>query len=483
MQRLRRIARCRGALALADLTAGCTVGPDFAAPAAPQAPAGYAPVDHAANAPVAALGEGPAGRWWQAFGSPELNALVTRALANNPSLAASDATLRRAGQHIAEVAGRRLPQADANARAEHEQMNLSTFGFPLPTGFSNPIFDLYSLGGGVSYDPDLWGKNRRALEQARAEGEAQLHQTEAAHLTIAGRVVTEYLMIAAIRDRIATQTALIDESGRNLSLTRARQTAGSGTMVEVLSAQAQLAADEGELPALRQNLAEARDMLAILLGITPAELGATDYSLASLTLPGSVPVTLPSSLVHKRPDILTAEARLHAAVAAIGVAKASLYPDIALGATWEQAANTTGSLLSSNFRGFDLFGGVSAPIFHGGSLRAAKRGAEAEANAAAASYRETVLSAFGQVSDLLAALENDASGLASARQSANLAEQSLVLSRKSFQVGNSGVLQVLDASRTNQRAQIGLLEAETRQYVTIARLYVATAGGWTGGNI
>jgi NodT family efflux transporter outer membrane factor (OMF) lipoprotein len=480
MLRIRRIALCLGALALADLTAGCTAGPNFARPAAPQAPAGYAPVEQAPSAPVATLGEGPAGRWWQAFGSPELNALVDRAMANNPTLAASDATLRRAGQRIAEVGGRRLPQVDANARVEHEQMNLSTFGFPLPATFANPIFDLYSLGGGVSYDPDLWGKNRRALEQARAEGEAQLHQTEAAHLTIAGRVVTEYLMIAAIRDRIATQTALIDESSRNLSLTRARQTAGSGTMVEVLSAQAQLAADEGELPALRQNLAEARDMLAILLGVTPAELGASDYTLASLTLPTSVPVTLPSELVHKRPDILTAEARLHAAVAAIGVAKANLYPDIALGATWEQAANTTGSLLSSNFRGFDLFGGVSAPIFHGGSLRAAKRGAEDEAAAAAASYRETVLSAFGQVSDLLSALSNDANGLASARQSASVAEQSLVLSRKSFQVGNSGILQVLDASRTNQRAQIGLLEAETRQYVTIARLYVATAGGWTG---
>ena len=357
-------------------------------------------------------------------------------------------------------------------------MNLSTFGFPLPAGFSNPEFNLYSVGGGVSYDPDLWGKNRRALEQARAEGEAQFHQTQAAHLTIVGRVVGEFLNIAAIHDGLATQSALIEESRRNLTLTRARFNAGSGTMVEVLSAQAQLSADEGALPGLQQNLAEARDRLAILLGISPAELGPTDYSLAKLAPPASVPVALPSALVHLRPDILTAEARLHAATAAIGVAQANMYPNIALGATVEQAANAPAQVFSPNFRGFDLFGAVSAPVFHGGTLRAAKRGAEAEARAAAASYRETVLAAFAQVSDLLAGLANDAQGVAAARQTADLSDRSLALSRKSFQVGNSGILQVLDASRANQRARMALVDAQNRQFMTIARLYVATAGGF-----
>ena len=467
-------------VALCGLLSACAVGPNFHAPAPPQGAAGYAvptPSPINANAPVAVMGEGPGAQWWRAFGSADLDALVARALVGNPGLAASNATLQRANQRIAAVAGKRLPQVDANGRAEHELMNLSTFGFPLPSGFSNPEFDLYSVGGGVSFDPDLWGKNRRALEQARAEGEAQAHQTQAAHLAIAGRVVSDYLAIAAIHDSIATQTALIEESRRNLALTRARTQAGSGTMVEVLSAQAQLSADEGALPALQQNLAEARDLLASLLGLTPAELGATNYSLAQITRPASVPVALPSALVHQRPDILTAEARLHAAVASIGVAQANMYPNITLGASVEQAANLTSQLFSPSFRGFDLFGSVSAPIFHGGSLHAAKRGAEAEARAAAASYRETVLGAFAQVSDLLAGLSNDAAAVASARQTAALTQQSLDLSRLSFQVGNSGILQVLDASRANQRAAMGLLNAQSRQYLTIARLYVATAGG------
>lgn len=474
-QSLARLALIAPAAIGLALLGGCAVGPNWQRPAPPAAAEGYG----AAPSAGVVMADGPAGRWWEGFGSPAMTALVDRAMANNASLAASNATLERAHAHIAEVAGRRLPQVDANARAEHEQANLSTYGFPLPSGFTNPIFELYTLGGGVTYDLDLWGKNRRALEAARADAEAQLHQTEAAHLTIAGRVVTQVLTIAAIRDRIAAQTALIAESQRNVDLTEARRQAGEGTMVEVLSVRSQLAADQASLPALDQQLAEARDMLAILIGVSPAELGATDFSLAGFTLPGSVPVAIPSALVHKRPDILTAEARLHASVAQIGVATASLYPDITLGGSYTQSANALRNLFSPNDRGFDIFGGITAPIFHGGTLRAQKRGAEAERKAAAASYRQTVLEAFGQVADLLNALDTDARGLATARQSASLAEQSLGLSRESFKVGNSGILQVLDASRTWQRARVALVDAQARQYLNVARLYVATAGGWT----
>ena len=462
-----------------SLLAACKSGPDFAPPAPPAASAGYG-----STSAKVLLAQGPQAGWWQAFGSPELDALVARALANNQSLAAANATLDAARANIAAIAGRRLPQVDANARIEREQVNLSAFGFD-PSTFggqpiANPLFNLYTVGGGISYDLDLFGRNARSLEQARASAEAQLYQTQAAHLTIAGRVVMQVLTIAAIRDRIATTQALVAEDERNVSLTEARRKAGSGTLVEVLAAQSIHAAEQGELPALDQQLTEARNMLATLIGITPAELGETPFTLASLKLPAQVPVALPSALVHQRPDILTAEARLHAATAAVGVATASLYPDITLGGSYAQSANGLGSLLSSRFQGFDLFAGATAPIFHGGTLKAKKRGAEAEARAAAATYRQTVLEAFAQVGNLLSALDNDRKSLAAAQDSAQLASRSLDLSRKSFKVGNSGVLQVLEASRTNQRAKLTLQDAQTRQFVNVARLYVATAGGWTG---
>ena len=471
-------------LAAFALTAGCAVGPDFERPAAPTA-GGYASgadaVRVVAGAPATTLGAGPCERWWEAFGSAELNGLVDRAIANNQSLAASNATLERAQAMVSAAAGRRLPQVDANARIERQEANLAAFGFE-PSRFpgfasGNPVFNLYSLGGGVSFDPDLFGGKRRAVEQAGARAEAQLRQTEAAHLTVAGRVVTQVLTIAAIRARIATATALLDEDRRNVDLTEARRKAGDGTMVEVLNAQSQLANDRADLPQLAQLLDEARHMLAVLIGTSPAELGATDFEIAAFRLPADVPVTLPSELVHRRPDILQAEAELHAATAQVGIATARLYPSLTLGGTYSQGAPRPGDLFDSAFRGFDIFAGLTAPIFDGGTRRAEKRGAEAEASEAAATYRQTVLEAFGQVADLLDAVQSDQQSVRNRMEAMDVAARSRDLSRRSFKVGNSGILQVLDAERLYQRARSGLIDAQARQYLNVARLYVATAGG------
>lgn len=462
------------------LLAGCaSVGPDFHGPA----PVGgsYAPSPAAPGAPVARLGEGPsagASPWWSAFGSAQLDALVAKAMAGNRTLAASRATLAKANAHIRAVAGRQLPQVDATGQLAHEQVNLAAYGFDASSLGGNPEFDLYSVGAGVSYDLDLFGGARRATEQAVAEAAAQQHETEAAHLTIAGRVVIQVLTIAALNERIATERALLAEDTRNVDLTRARERAGAGTQLEVLSAQGQLAADQANLPMVEQQLAEARAMLAVLVGVSPGELEPTPLTLADLHLPGEVPVALPSELVHQRPDIVAAEQHLHAATAAIGVATARLYPDITLGASFQQAATHPEDVFGSNWRGFSLLAGLTAPIFHGGTLKAEKRGAEAEAQAAAARYQQTVLEAFGQVSGLLAALGNDQKAVAVREESGRVAERSLQLSRRSFQVGNSGILQVLDASRSAQQARIGLVEARSRQLLDVARLYVATAGGW-----
>jgi NodT family efflux transporter outer membrane factor (OMF) lipoprotein len=467
------------------LVASCkTAGPDFVAPTPPPPQAGYA----SDGAGRAALGEGPEARWWTAFGSPELDALVDSALAHNHNLAASMATLERSREHIRAVAGRSKPQVDINGRADYEQINLNSFGFsPDAFGISgsnftitNPHFGLFSLGAGVSYDLDLFGKLRRGLEQSVAEAEAQQRQTEAAHLLIAGRVTQQVIAIAALNDRILTERALLAEDDRNVDLTQARQRGGVGTMVEVLSAQGQQAADNANLPPLEQQLAEGRAMLAILVGLSPAELGPTDLSLDRMTLPGTVPVALPSALVHKRPDILEAEARLHSATAAIGVATASLYPDITLGASLTQSASKPWNIFNGGTSGWDLFSGITAPIINGGRLKAQKREAEAAARASAETYQQVVLEAFGQVSNLLSSMGTDRESLAAQSRSAEIAERSLYLSRRSFQVGNSGILQVLDASRANQKAKLALLEARSRQYLNTARLVVATAGGWTG---
>jgi len=466
-------------LLLTAALAGCTVGPNFARPQAPAA-AGYQTAGETVP-PRVAFGDGPEQRWWTAFGSPQLDGLVDQAIAHNRSLAASNATLAASRDEVRAVAGRRLPQVDANARADQQQVNLAAFGFsgnnPLAPG-GNPEFNLYTVGGGISYDLDLFGGLRRSVEQSAAEAEAQQRQTEAAHLSIAGQVVNQVLTIAALNAQIATARALLADDQRNVDLTQKRRTGGEGTLVEVLNAQSQYAADRGDLPQLDQQLAEARHLLATLIGTTPDALQPTDIALDRLTLPTTIPVALPSALVHRRPDILQAEAQLHAATAAIGVATARLYPDITLGATLTQGAPAVGDLVKNAFRGYDLFAGLTAPVFHGGTLKAQRAAAMDRARASHASYEQTVLVAFNQVADLLSAMQNDTRSVADQQASVTVAERSRHLSRRSFEVGNSGILQVLETERLYQRASNGLVVARTRQFLNVARLYVATAGGW-----
>lgn len=473
-------------LLLGATLTGCTVGPEFRRPESPSN-ALYLDASELtqaqSHAPGTVLGDGAPLRWWEAFGSVDLNSLVDRALAGNHSLAASNATLERARHQLAAIAGTRRPQVDANARIDYQRVNRAASGFNVVQsgiGAANPAFDLYSVGGGISYDLDLFGGKRRHVEQAAARAEAQLRQTEAAHLTIAGRVVNQVLTIAAIRARIETADILLAEDQHIVDLTDMRRRSGKGNLVEVLSAQSKLASDRAARPELDQQLAEARHMLAVLVGIAPSDLGSTNFDLGRFALPGTLPVTLPSALVHKRPDILQAEADLHAATAGVGVATARLYPNVMLGASLSQGAPDIGNLLGAGFRAFDVLAGLSAPLFRGGTLKADKRAAEADAHAAAAAYQQTVIEAFGQVADLLVALQSDAHTVSNQRQAAEVASRSLNLSRRSFEVGNSGVLQVLDSNRTYQQARAALVEAQSRQFLNVARLFVATAGGWTG---
>lgn len=470
-------------LCAASLSAGlsgCVVGPDFQRPASPTTQAYLRPAEQGATQIVA--GEAPV-RWWTAFGSPELDALVDRAIANNPSLAASNATLARAAAELAAARGTALPQVGANARVEHEQVNLASFGLKpgsLAGVPGNPEFNLYTVGAGVSYDLDLFGGRRRLIERAGAETEAQLRRTQAAHLALAGQVVTQVINIAAIRSQIAAVESLIADDQRNVDLIDRRRRGGEGTVVQVLSARSQLAADQTELAPLRQSLSRAEHLLATLVGAAPADFAAPVLALDSFTVPAAIPVVLPSALVHRRPDILQAEADLHAATAAIGVATARLYPDITLGATLAQASPQTGAIFKSASQGFDIFAGLTAPIFNGGALRAGKRAAVEDARAANGAYQQTVLKAFAQVADLMTALTYDQQDIDAHRGAIAITQRSLDLSRRSFAVGNSNVLDVLDAERIHQRSRAGLVVARARQLTDAAQLFAATAGGWTG---
>jgi NodT family efflux transporter outer membrane factor (OMF) lipoprotein len=187
-------------------------------------------------------------------------------------------------------------------------------------------------------------------------------------------------------------------------------------------------------------------------------------------------VSVPSQLVRRRPDILAVEAQLHAATAAVGIATANLYPQINLSATLGQQALTPGKLFDTSSTAWSLISGLTQPLFDGGTLRAERRASLDALRASAAQYQQTVLDSFGQVADLLDALDHDAQLVAAQANARDTSEASLELARQSYQAGNSGILQVLDAQRERQRAELGFLEAQSHQYLDTIQLLLAVGG-------
>lgn len=448
----------------------CTVGPDFVPPK-PAAPASYLPPGetdgkNAANAtPVAA--------WWTLFRADRLDTLIRQAIADNPSIAAADARLAAGQEDVAAASGALYPQASVSAGVGRNKINLASFGFQ----GQNPVLNFYSLGPSVSYALDVFGGTRRRIEGQAALLEVDRQQLAAAHLVLAGQVATAAATIAAARAQLAALDDIVANDHRNLDLVRTAQAAGTGTRVEVLSAASQLANDETLLPPVRQQLSVARHALSIFVGKAPGDWSPPDFDLGEFFVPEPLPLAVPSALVHRRPDILAAEAALHAANADIGVATAQLYPSITLTAAIAQGATKPNLFFSGASSGWNVGAGLFAPIFNGGTLRAKRRASIDLFKASLDTYRQTILQAFGQVADSLAALEHDAQEQAAETTALDAANTSLGLARESYRAGQSSILQVLDAQRQYQQARLGLVRVQAQVLTDTIAVLVATGSG------
>lgn len=473
--------------AMLAASSACTVGPDFTPPPAPSTmrytSPGEAPVREAVAGPAVptqtvTLGERVTAEWWTLFRSPEIDALVKEAIAGSPTLESATARLTEAQEAVAAASGALYPQVDFSASVTRGKINAASFGLnpdrvPLP-----PNYTAYQVGPTVSYALDIFGGTRRQIEQTAASADVQRDQLDAAYQTLTGNTVTQAMQVAADRAQLQAIRDILDLDRQNLDLVRKERQAGSVPDTDVVSAQSQLAADETLLPGPEQQLDVAKHALAVLLGRTPGDWSPPDFDLASLTLPGQLPVSLPSQLVHQRPDILAAEAQLHVASARIGVATAQLYPSITLSGTVGAAALDPGHLFNPAGLLWSIAAGLTEPVFDGGTREADRRAALAAFRASAADYRQTVLQAFGQVADVLQALTHDAQLLAAQGQALDLASESMRLQRISYSAGGSGILQLLDAQRQYQQARLGYVRADAQRYQDTIQLLVAMGGGW-----
>jgi len=471
-------------VASALMLGGCAVGPDFQTPAAPtvqQYTAGTQPV-----ATIAATGPGgtaqrfeigadiPA-QWWTAFHSPQLDALVRVALANSPTLVQAQATLREAHENLNAQTGASYPQVNAQLSNTRQQIDTAALGVPnIPQ--SGP-FTLYNVSLNVSYTVDAFGANKRTLEGLQAQVENQEYQLQAARLTLAGNVVTAAIKQAALQAQIVDTGQLLQLQRQQLGIMEQRFAAGGIASLDVMNQRTLLAQSEAMLPTLRQQLAQVSHQLAVYLGKAPAQTDLQPLDLNTLTLPDTLPLSLPSMLARQRPDIRAAEAALHQASAQVGVATANLYPQLTLSGSAGSEQTSIGNLANS-INVWNVGVALMQPLFNGGQLRAKKRSAVAAYDAAAAAYQQTVLQALQQVADVLRALENDAQTLQSRTQAADSAASSLSIAQRQYQAGGIAYLNLLDAQRQGQQTDLDRVTAQATRYTDTAALLQALGGGW-----
>jgi NodT family efflux transporter outer membrane factor (OMF) lipoprotein len=467
----------------AVLVSGCAVGPDFETPPPPdigrytdsKLPAATVSSDtKGGEAQYFSFGRDLPGEWWRLYHSRHLNRLVERALAENANLQAAQLTLRQAQENVAAQAGTLLPQVDANPSVTRQQFSPAEFGQSGPP----LLFNLFNATVNVSYAVDVWGGKRRALEASQAQADYQKLQVEATFLTLTANVITTAIQEASLRGQIQATLDIIKGQTEQLDVLRGQFNLGGISRSDVLAQEADLAATQATLPPLEKQLEQQRSLLATLAGRFPSEADREAFTIASLTLPRTLPVSLPSRLVQQRPDVRAAEEQLHQASANVGVATANLLPQFNITADYGSIATKFGSLFSPATTVWSIGGGLAQPLFHGGTLLHQREAAVAAFEAAKAQYRDTVLNAVRNVSDSLRAIQKDAVTLRAQDRAARTANDSLALASEQFKAGAITYLTLLNAQRAQKQALIGLVQAQAARYADTAALFQALGGGW-----
>ena len=472
----------RAALLAATLTcaalAACTPGPRFATPAPPAAP-GYTPAPPDLTAPgvapqtIAPTAAIPAD-WWRAFTSPKLDALVTEALANSPTLTQAEATLRQANEIYRQQHAALFPSLALTPSYQRGQESIEL----QPPVSNNAVqYTVVTAGAQITFNPDVFGGLRLAARGARAQAQAAQGQLAAARLTLIGNVVTQAITLAGLDAQLAEQRRIVAAQTATVALGRLQVREGQIAPSDLAALQAQLAQSQTAVPPLNRNRAAARDQLAVLLGRTPDRPPTDVPGLNELTLPATLPVVVPARLVETRPDIRIAEANLRAAYAQLGIATAARLPVFNLVADGGTASQSFTRLLRSDNIFWTLIAGVTAPLLDAGTLLHGERAARAGLEASRAQYRATVLTGLGNVADSLEALSTDARALAAAQAARAAADRSLAAARLQRAKGQTSALPLLVAQASEATAAATEVQARAARLSDSAALFTAMGGG------
>ena len=464
-------------MTLLGVLLGCSVGPDFERPAAPDTER-YTPTPLDAAGPVLKVVPSDAlpGEWWKVLGSAEVNGLVARALEHSPNLAEARARLTQARELLAARTGAtQYPSLDASFGAKRQRIDPATFGFPQAP---NPgVFNVFSLGAQASYMFDIFGGSRRELEALAARVDYEGFQTEASRMILATNVVTTAIRLASLESRIDAASAILGYRREELVITQGRFDLGAVPRSEV-ERKAELAADaEASLPPLRAQREQSVHLLAIFLGEAPGTAVLPSFSLAGFKLPEELPLVLPADLVRRRPDVRASEALIHEACANVGVATADLYPKLVLSGSVTPSSLRLSDLFSNGINVWSVGANLMQPLFHGGELTAKQRAAVAAYEQAGAAYKQVVLEALRNVADTLRSLEADAQAYTALSVRADRTEEEFRIANGQFGLGGVSRLTLLETERKRREAIDARLQSFANRCGDVAALYQALGGG------
>lgn len=467
------------------LAAACVVGPNFEKPSPPPVTS-YAP--NAVETTVATKGVpgGEAqhftngadipGDWWTLFHSKALNALIAQALANNPGLKAAQAAILVAHEGTRAQRGAYYPQVSLGSTITRQKDPSNTLA-PVPANNAS-LYSLITPQVSVSYVPDVFGLNKRSVEAAAANEQASRYEMVATDITLSANVAQAVITEASLEDQIRTTNDLISTNREILSLLQYQKSKGYIAGTDIAAQQSQLAQLEASRPPLLKQRDQELNLIALLAGGYPSQLQLDKFTLTDFTLPTDLPLSLPSALVEQRPDVLQAQANLHAASAQIGVATAARLPNITLSGNAGSNALAIGKIFGPGTGFWNIGASLLAPIFDGGTLLHQQRAARFAYQQTAQQYRGTVLTAFQNLSDTLAAIQHDAETLKATAAAADAAKTSFDLARVQQKDGYASYLSVLNAAQAYQQARLALIQAEADRFTDTTALFQALGGGW-----
>ena len=411
--------------------------------------------------------------WWKLFNDPELNRLVDRALVANNDLAAGKARVDTARALVGMDRARLFPSLDLTGSANTTRSSAGA----MPLG---PVMNLenqnYRSSFDLAYDPDLWGRNKRAIEASSAEAAAAQALFDSQRLGLATEVARQYFLLRGLDAQYSVLKSTLKTRQDYLDIQKSRADAGLTDGITTSRAKTELELVNSDISSVERQRGAAENALAVLCGKRPADF-TISHTDANRALP-SIRPGLPAAVLLRRPDVRAAEQELRAANAKIGVAESAFYPNFSLSAGGGFESTDVSQFLNWQNRVLSIGAGGALPLFNAGANKANYRAAQSRYEEALASYRQSLLIALREVEDAMV----DLKGLAKSRSSLELAHKSsqetLTLSKDRFEKGLTNYFEVVDAERGTLQIQLALRQIEAQQRITLAALAKALGGGW-----